>query len=165
MSISYWPLYSTRDKETRTNDCYEKMTGLTLAVGWEDSEFFPEGVILKLLLAGETLNPFLLDEIIKKKKSFLLGFHWIQIDWWKSVQSLEYKLYNDFIKLASLFNKRQRKKDKITAMRKGMASLWLLAGNTLNSFLKDWFSNCYWLGRHSIPSYWMEFKHIFLKRF
>ena len=33
--------------------------------------------------------------------------------------------------LASIFNKRQRNKDKITAMRKGKALLWLLAGNTL----------------------------------
>ena len=34
-----------------------------MAVGWEDSEFFPEGLILKLPLAGETFISFLLNRI------------------------------------------------------------------------------------------------------
>ena len=139
------------------NERYEKGTGLTLAVGWEDREFFPEGFSLKLLLAGDTFNSLLLDGI-SKHLLFFLGFYWIQINSCKSVQPLEYKVYTELIKLASLFNKTQRNKDKITAMWKGKASLWLLAGNTLNSFLKYWFSNCYWLGRHSSLSYWVEFK-------
>ena len=44
------------------NACYKKGTGLTLTVGWENSELIPEGFILKVLLAGETFNFFLLDE-------------------------------------------------------------------------------------------------------
>ena len=90
-----------------------------------------------------------------------LGFHWIKFGWWKSAQPIEYKVYTEYVILASLFKKRQRNKDKITAMKMGKASLWLLAGKTVNFFLKDWFSNCYWLGRHSIPSKWMELKIYF----
>ena len=56
MNISYWPLFSIREKETRTKWHYEKGENLTLAAGWEDSEFFPAGLILKLLLAWETFN-------------------------------------------------------------------------------------------------------------
>ena len=55
----------------------------------------------------------------------------------KSGQPIEYKAYTEPIKLAYLFNERQRNKDKITAMRKGKASLWLLAGRPVYSFLKD----------------------------
>ena len=55
----------------------------------------------------------------------------------KYVQPIEYELYTEHIILASLFSKRQRNKDKMTAMRKGKASLWPLAGNTANSFLRD----------------------------
>ena len=50
-----------------------KGKGFTFAVGWEDNELFPEGLILKLLLAGETLNSFLPDGIEKK------GLHGIKI--------------------------------------------------------------------------------------
>ena len=50
-------------KKQGQNKCYEKGKGLALAVGWENSEFFPKGFILKLLLAGETFKSFLLDEI------------------------------------------------------------------------------------------------------
>ena len=56
------------------NDCYKKGTGLTLTVGWEDSEFIPEGFIFKLLLAGETFNFFRLDGISKHFFSFFLVF-------------------------------------------------------------------------------------------
>ena len=38
-------------KKQGQNDCYEKVTDLACAVGWEDSEFFPEEIIIKLLLA------------------------------------------------------------------------------------------------------------------
>ena len=47
----------------RQNYCYEKGTGLTLAAGWKDNKFFPEGFSLKLLLARNALNSFLLDGI------------------------------------------------------------------------------------------------------
>ena len=48
-----------RDKMTdiRKRKCF------TLAVGWKDSELFPNGKIPKPLLAGETLNFFILDGI------------------------------------------------------------------------------------------------------
>ena len=36
-----------------------------MAFGWEVSELFPEGLILKLLLAGKTLNSFLIDGTLK----------------------------------------------------------------------------------------------------
>ena len=44
-----------------------KMTAMKKgqAVGWEYSEFIPEGFILKLILAGMTFNSFLLDGISK----------------------------------------------------------------------------------------------------
>ena len=35
-------------KKQGQNDCYEKGKGFTLAVGWEDSEIFPEGLSLKM---------------------------------------------------------------------------------------------------------------------
>ena len=35
-----------------------------------------------------------------------------------------------------------------------------MAKKTENSFLRDLFSNCCWLGRHFISSYWMEFQNI-----
>ena len=58
MNISYWPLNSIRDNNTSTKyDWYEKGIGLTLAVGWRDSELFVEGFILKLLVAGKTFIP------------------------------------------------------------------------------------------------------------
>ena len=41
------------------------MRSFTFAVGWEDSELFPEGLIIKVLMVWETLNSFLLDEIEK----------------------------------------------------------------------------------------------------
>jgi hypothetical protein len=44
-----------------------------LAVGWEDSEFSSEGFILKLMLAGETIDSFLLDGTDLKKISFLVS--------------------------------------------------------------------------------------------
>ena len=50
-------------KKQGQNDFYEKGTGLTVAVGW--------GFILKLLLAGEKFNSFLLDGISKKNSLFL----------------------------------------------------------------------------------------------
>ena len=37
-----------------------------MAVGWEDSELFPEGLFLNLLLAGETFNSFQMNGIAKK---------------------------------------------------------------------------------------------------
>ena len=43
------------------NDCYEKMKGFSLAGGLEGNDLFPEGLILQLLLAGETFYSFLLD--------------------------------------------------------------------------------------------------------
>ena len=69
-----------------------------------------------------------------------VGFHWLHIGWWKSVHPIEYKVSNEHFILASLFNKRQRNKDKMTAMKTRNASLWLLAGKTVNSSLRDWVS-------------------------
>ena len=129
------------------------------------------------MLAGKTVNSFLRNLVsnccclrihlipsywmeFQNIFSVFLGFHWIPIDWWKYVKPIEYKVYTELIKVAYFFNKRQRNKDNITARRKGKNFLWLMSGNKLNSFLKDWFSNCSWLGRHSIPSYWMELKRI-----
>ena len=34
-----------------------------MAIGWTDSKLFPEGLILNLLLAGETFNSFQMDGI------------------------------------------------------------------------------------------------------
>ena len=51
-------------KKQGQNYCFEKRKGFTFAVSWEHSE----GWILKLLLAGETFNYFLLDGLIKPKK-------------------------------------------------------------------------------------------------
>ena len=48
-------------KKKGQNYCYEKRKGFTLALGWEASKLFPEGLILQLILAGKTFNSFLLD--------------------------------------------------------------------------------------------------------
>ena len=61
-------------KKQGQNNCYEKGTGLTLTVSSEDSEFIPEGFVLKLILAGDTFNSFLLDGISKHFFYFFLGF-------------------------------------------------------------------------------------------
>ena len=52
--------------EIGQNNCYEKGKAFTLLFGWEDSELFPEGLIFKLLLAGETLNSFPLDGMVNQ---------------------------------------------------------------------------------------------------
>ena len=43
--------------EQEQNDCYEKGKAFTLAISWEDSELFPEGLILKILGLGKHLLP------------------------------------------------------------------------------------------------------------
>ena len=91
-----------------------------------------------------------------------VGFHWIQIEWWKSAQLIEHKVYTECAILASLFKKRQRNKDKIKALKKGKASLWLLAGKTVKSLLMDGFSN--WGDSKFLPTGWKLntfFKDIF----
>ena len=40
--------FQEEKKKQGQNDSIEKGKGFTLAVGWEDSEIFPEGLILKL---------------------------------------------------------------------------------------------------------------------
>ena len=65
LNISYGSLFSTRDKQTRRKFLLLKRERLIFAVGWEDSELFPEGLILKLLLARETINSSLRDETLK----------------------------------------------------------------------------------------------------
>ena len=142
-------------KKQGQNDWYVKGKGFTLAVGWEDNELFPEGLIFKLLLAGETLNSFLLDGIKKKLCWFSLNPNCLV----KICPAYRIQSVHKHTMLDSLFIKRLRNKDKTNAMRKGKASLWLLAGKTVNSFLKNWFSNCCWLGGHPISSYWMEFQN------
>ena len=52
-----------KTKKQVQNNCHEKGKGFTLAFGWEDSELFPEGLILNLLLAGETFNSFHMNGI------------------------------------------------------------------------------------------------------
>ena len=54
-----------KDKKIQ-NDCYEKMKGFSLAGGLEGNDLFPEELILKLLLAGETFKSFLVDGISKE---------------------------------------------------------------------------------------------------
>ena len=51
-------------KKQGKNNCYEKEKAFTLPVGWEDSELFPEGLIFKLLLAGETFNSLQMDGMV-----------------------------------------------------------------------------------------------------
>ena len=50
-------------KKQGPNDCYEKGKTFTVAIGWTDCELFPKGLILNLLLAGETFNSFQMDGI------------------------------------------------------------------------------------------------------
>ena len=45
-------------KKQGPNDYYEKGKAFTVTIGWTDCELFPEGLILNLLLAGETFNSF-----------------------------------------------------------------------------------------------------------
>ena len=85
-------------------------------------------------------------------REMCLGFHWIKFGWWTSDQPIEYKVYTDYVILASLFNMRQRKKDKMTAMKTRNAVLWLLAGKTVNSFLRDWVSK--WGDMKFLPTGW-----------
>ena len=121
-----------KTKKQGQNNFYEKGTGLTLAVSSEDSELIPEGLILKLILAGETFNSFLLDGISKHVFISFLVF---------SESKFIGKNREDTKCTLNLSNwpllSRQRNKDKITAMRKEKSSLWLLARNTLNSLLRD----------------------------
>ena len=70
-------------KQQGQNDCYEKGTGLTLAVGCEDSEFFAEGFILKLLLFGEKFNSFLPGGI--SKHVFSLSWFSLNPNWLKKI--------------------------------------------------------------------------------
>ena len=44
-------------KKQGQNKCYEKGKGFPWAVGWEDSELFPEEFILKLMLDGGIITP------------------------------------------------------------------------------------------------------------
>ena len=58
-------------KKQEQNNCYEKGKVFTLPVGWKDGELFPKGLILKLLLAGDTFKSFQLDGILN---NFFNGF-------------------------------------------------------------------------------------------
>ena len=146
------PLFLTRDKVTWTQWLLWESDRLNFGYWLGRQWILSREFIFKLLLAGETFKLLPTRWNFKILFSFFLDCHWIQIDWWKFVQLIEYIVYTELIKLPSRFNKSQRNKDKVLAMRKGKASLWLLAGNALNLFLKDWLSNCSWLGGHSIPS-------------
>ena len=77
-------------------------------------------------LAGNTVYSFQLNEILKH--IFYVSFHRITKKMGKPVLHIDYEVYTERIIWSSLFNKRQRNKEKITAMKKGKASLWLLAG-------------------------------------
>ena len=50
-------------KKHGPNDCYKKGKAFTVAIGRIESELFPEGLFLNLLLAGETFNSFQMDGI------------------------------------------------------------------------------------------------------
>ena len=147
--------HSIRDKETRTRTkwllwerdrpnfgCWLRRQWIhpwgiysQTAVGWGDILFLPTGWNLKTFfsLSLFSLNP---DWWVKIWQSFrILSVHWTyQIG--LSIQDKETRTNY--------------------CSEQGKDSLWLLAGNTLNYFLKDWFSSCYWLGTYSIPSSWME---------
>ena len=146
MNISYWPLYSTGCKETRTTWLlWERIhVGRWRERHWTlswriDSQTAVGLGEIKSLPNGWNLRTYL-----------YLCFHWIKIVSWKSVHPIEYKVYNEYIIWSSLFNKRQRNEEKMIAMKKEKGLLCLLAGKTVTSFLKDWFSNCCRLGRHLI---------------
>ena len=53
-------------KKQGQNNCYDKGKAFTSPVGWKDSKLFCEWLIVKLLLAGETLNSFQLDGIVSE---------------------------------------------------------------------------------------------------
>ena len=133
MNISYWPLYSTRDKEKRTKWLLWERDRLNFGSrlgrhwihswgiysqasdGWGDIKFFPT----------EWNFQNIISLFIVFSESKLIGEHLSRLLNTKCTLNLSnWPLYS-----------RQRKKDKVTAIRK--ASLWLLAGNPLNSFLKD----------------------------
>ena len=86
-----------------------------------------------IILLLETIVMLLLVEIC-------LGIHWIKFGWWKSAQPIEYKVFTDYVIMASLLPKRQRTKDKMTAMKRRNVSLLMLTGKTVISFLRDWVS-------------------------
>ena len=60
---STWPFSSIRDKENGTTWLQWEGENSTLTDGWRDSYAFPLGWIIKILLAEETLNIFLLTGI------------------------------------------------------------------------------------------------------
>ena len=64
-------------------------------------------------------------------------------------------MYTNHIILTSLFIKRQRNKDKTTAMRKGKPSLCLLAGKTVNCK-----SKCCWSQNIQIGHFYLNKKNI-----
>ena len=136
--MSYWPLYSTRDKETRTKWLL-----------WERDRFNCScwlGIYSQTALAGETFNSFLLDGI--SKYFFSLSWFSINPNWLvKMCPANKIKsIYWTYQIGLSIQDKETRTK----------LLLWKRErhhfGCCLNSFLKDWFSNYYWLERHSIPS-------------
>ena len=45
-------------KKQGQNYCSEKGKAFTLSIGWKYCELFPEGLILDLMLSGETFNSF-----------------------------------------------------------------------------------------------------------
>ena len=63
ISVNICPLSSTGDKEIGTTWLQWEEENSTLSDGWYDSYVFPQGWIIKMLVAGETLNIFLLTGI------------------------------------------------------------------------------------------------------
>ena len=62
-SRSTWPLSSTREKEKGTTWLQWEKENNSLTVGLQDTYFDPQGLNIKMFLAGETLNIFLLTWI------------------------------------------------------------------------------------------------------
>ena len=145
MNIFYWPLYSTRDKETRIKWLLWESDRLKFGFRLgrhliHSREIYSQNAVGQGHI-GLSKHIFLSFLVFSESKLIVENL--------SSLQNTNCTLNLSNWPLYS----RQRNKDKITAMIKGKDSLWLLAGNTLNFFLKYWFSNCSWMGKHSIPSY------------
>ncbi len=140
--------YIFKTKKKRKNYCYEKGKGFT--VGFKYTLLFPEGLILQLLLAGKTFDSFLLDGILKH----FFSFSWFSLNsnWLKKICPANRIQSVNWTYQIGLSIQDKETRTKLLLWKRERHHF----GCCLNSFLKDWFSNCYWLGRHSIPSKWME---------
>ena len=129
MNISYWPFYSTRDKETRTKWLL-----------WESDRFNCSCWLGRHLIRSYWME---FQNIFSSLSWFSINPNWlVKMFPANNIQSLHWTYQIGL----SIQDKETRTK----------LLLWKRErhhfGCCLNSFLKDWFSNYYSLGRHSIPS-------------